>query len=179
MVLPVQPWILKCGKHFLRLTLQEETQASLGLHVCHISHSCVFCVYLSPFHSAPTIPWPLPIRFQTLTDSVWESEVAAGWCKAHCYPACPYNGEVYPSGQNINWSMHSRSGSFVVSGVICMLVGGTHTWSSTAWGFFFNVLSLLALPNFPLYFGVFWEKSHKTFRWAFSNFLFWALFLVS
>lgn len=160
-------------------------QASLGLHVCHISHSCIFCLYLSPFHSAPTIPWPLPIRFWTLTDSVWESEVAAGWYKAHCYSACPYNGEVYPCGQNINWPMHSRSGTFVVSGVICMLVEGTHTRSSTAWGFFFNVLLLLALPNFPqTLFTLLWcilreISSHKTFRWAFSNFLFWALFLVS
>lgn len=43
-----------------------------GVDVCHISHSCIFSLYQSLFHFVPSIPQPLPIKFQTLTDTFWE-----------------------------------------------------------------------------------------------------------
>lgn len=83
--------------------------------------------------------------------------------KAHCYPANPSNGEVHPCGQDINWSMHGRSGKFVVSCVICMLVEGKHTQSRRVLVFslmFFCFLHcLIFYIHYLAYFGEFWEKS--------------------
>ena len=85
--------------------------------------------------------------------------------------------------KNIDWFMHSRSGKFVVTHVIHMLVERKTVKIAQS---FFNVLLLVGQFNFShtLFTFLWWilrETSyHKIFRWAFSNLLRWALsFLAS
>lgn len=138
--------------------------------------TCLFSILFPPSPST----YPSDFRLS----QILSGKVKLLLVQAHCYLAYPCTGEVYPLGQNINRSMHSRSGKFGVSSAICVLMEGKHTQSSKIWVFSLTIFCFLHCLIFHihdfLYFGVFWEKSAliKLLDEHFFNLLYWALFFL-